>query len=1631
MSQIKLNVSLEFKKTISNNIVISVYDSTGIDVSGGYDVGGSGNSNPPVSKSSISSVKVRTKFRGTNVKRVYGVDLPHATFYLSNAFLDHPDKLYDDYSTPARFNAILNSGTHSNTITWLSPGSFFDADGFTYDPLSINNNSDTFGFGLWEFDYIIYKDYISGPIKQKHILASIGKANTATAPSVTITNVVGGNGDPGIPWTVGNNSDYITIKLFQTDVNGFVVSSVGTASTSPSGLVNLRDTTPTGGSTGYNYPRPHKEEVNRIVITPTYVPSIGGSVSPIDITDPILVNGFLSTGYNIIPSTFSLTDWGVGTGTFKIEYYYVESPSSFNINQTYYSSGGTYKLGESVVNLDFDSTNNGSVVSSVFAVNPSVYGAGFELPVKSSDKSFSLLRTNVALTSNIKVVVSSDYKLFLESFDSNSDLSATRFKHLQFNKEDLYDELLPFFYKGLPVDTAFDIKYDDDNDNLHQDFGRQYDDMYRSGCSNVDDTFYKEEFECLAPLYIKKDVFPTNFVVFRVDGPGILNLDKDNFKTEISDKLKCVTLFDLTPETSLGYFLNKSFISNNFFPLSPLEIDYRKFEFSRWNGIDYDGGGYTSKSLFMDGILEIEKTFFDLDKIVTDGYKNNKVVFPNIINLKFLFDDTPATPTSLRKWGINRYMGFYVNKMDLIATVTPYSPPKLNNSFRIKDNFIVDINNNSIDPIDGGWVDGNVYYLEIDGIFYRIVKSESSYKIVSDIDLSNRELDVNRQVIKIGSDNVISYNNDYNNTQFTISDITKADVLLIKIDNKYHVLKSSGSDIKIHTDYAFGISSNKFSYWINDPDPNYRVDIDFGNVSEDISPLSFGIYKLNFTDIKDFDNDIVDTKWSGFEYEEKDSLTMTNEPKMYKRDIDSGVDPYPIDDFTIDGEIVNVPASSEYVANGELFRIDDINDTLYDVWRKNPLFCKWSYMGSLSNMDESYRFNNSFYGDIFNRTVNIFNESPNRSDRNLDYFYTINPSSNKYINHSLHITDTLPNGNINTSFKFEVGKYFNNDNLSLNTKYDGDYFSYLFSKKEVLDSGLLFRNTNKYSLVNKGGGDVASSTLFRGIKFNIQQIDNVKFDGGNMVGISVKNTNIFDGYKFSILLSSLDKDIDDDFATVSNSLQWKVVGMWDIDKTYDMDDYVIYYDIFYKSLIGNNKINDPNVSPATSGGWSTIGKTQSVYWSPSATYSIGDFIYNNGDYYIRNSNNGVSDADFWNPGSVYNINLYVIYGGIIYKSKKVISAGTSILDTSAWEVSSSTVRWDIVSLWDSTKSYIIGDNVVYDKSLYISGVANIDKDPSSTNGYWTLRYNLEADSTKAYGTTVSGNNVILYNNSIYMCNSNTLSSKLDNGINIYINKKFGNILVNIYINDNTTINIKNANRDVLYSDINSKLTASNFIHVINNIGSKFGFINNIKYYVIEEDLTFKKYDITNISDMPYIITVDTPDRLDVRTNSLIYNVIDVNKNLYSVASSIVGKDIDVNSVNDYNGSSLGLSIYDNRDDISIVDNDHGLQNINYNILYRYSGEHMPVFKNIDLFERSTLSNDPIGNYKFDTTLTKFGITTDIASKVNRFSNILKFNNIPNILSIYPIIDEFGYFSKDVYIFKSNWDNEYYTEINKK
>ena len=363
-------------------------------------------------------------------------------------------------------------------------------------------------------------------------------------------------------------------------------------------------------------------------------------------------------------------------------------------------------------------------------------------------KSFQLIRTNTSLTTNVKLVVTSEDMLYLESFNSSNELNDIKYKHYLLSKDDYLEDKIPYFYDQLPVNLAFATKYDNDSTSTYKDYSYQFDTLYFSGADKIEDTWYSEEFEYFAPLYIRNYDLPTNFIILRVDDPSNYSLDSSNnfqissltnknFYSEIIDKWKCIDIFDLTTNTNIGKFLDKNYTSNPRFPSSPFYFDARRTEFSNWSGMDYDTGVFTEKDFYLEDTLAYDQLHFRFEKLITDGYKNNKLIFPNIINLKFLFDDTPATPDGLRKYSMNRYYGFYTESMDFVGNITSYKTPDIKPGLWLINNIIVtgvtgvtwdkcDLDFHwtypSVNPFIGDiWDDNTDYYIFLDNTddFYR------------------------------------------------------------------------------------------------------------------------------------------------------------------------------------------------------------------------------------------------------------------------------------------------------------------------------------------------------------------------------------------------------------------------------------------------------------------------------------------------------------------------------------------------------------------------------------------------------------------------------------------------------------------------------------------------------------------------------------------------------------------------------------------------------------------------------------------------------------------------------------------------------------------------------------------------
>jgi hypothetical protein len=103
-------------------------------------------------------------------------------------------------------------------------------------------------------------------------------------------------------------------------------------------------------------------------------------------------------------------------------------------------------------------------------------------------------------------MVDSNYKLSLDSINSDVNLSFDKYKNIPFTKKKYYDELIIFF-DGLPADIAYKIKYDNDVETMSSDFSNQYE-LYQFGARNIINNKITKKNEYFAPLYIDKNKLP-------------------------------------------------------------------------------------------------------------------------------------------------------------------------------------------------------------------------------------------------------------------------------------------------------------------------------------------------------------------------------------------------------------------------------------------------------------------------------------------------------------------------------------------------------------------------------------------------------------------------------------------------------------------------------------------------------------------------------------------------------------------------------------------------------------------------------------------------------------------------------------------------------------------------------------------------------------------------------------------------------------------------------------------------------------------------------------------------------------------------------------------------------------------
>ena len=304
--------------------------------------------------------------------------------------------------------------------------------------------------------------------------------------------------------------------------------------------------------------------------------------------------------------------------------------------------------------------------------------------------SFGLLRTNPKLTTNIKLIVDSKNKIFLESIDANQELAKSMYKGFEVNPYGSYSyDLKRFYHRNqeiLSEDSAYFLFEEDPGLDIKKEYNQQYDFTYAYGFTTKDSKYYSEEYSLFAPIWLERDNIPDYFVIFKLDGPSTVNIknpdivnslgstanydtdpyldslvsDPSNFNTNFIKKSKIVKTFDLSERSAIGKYI-KNHVEDSLFPESSLFVAFEPNQNSYWNGISYRNGGFCSigKDIYKEYTI-LDRTILQSDDIITNGFKTNSVVCANILNLEFLFDDVDQT-----KYNFSRYFGLYMSEVEL------------------------------------------------------------------------------------------------------------------------------------------------------------------------------------------------------------------------------------------------------------------------------------------------------------------------------------------------------------------------------------------------------------------------------------------------------------------------------------------------------------------------------------------------------------------------------------------------------------------------------------------------------------------------------------------------------------------------------------------------------------------------------------------------------------------------------------------------------------------------------------------------------------------------------------------------------------------------------------------------------
>ena len=577
---------------------------------------------------------------------------------------------------------------------------------------------------------------------------------------------------------------------------------------------------------------------------------------------------------------------------------------------------------------------------------------------------------------------------------------------------------------------------------------------------------------------------------------------------------------------------------------------------------------------------------------------------------------------------------------------------------------------------------------------------------------------------------------------------------------------------------------------------------------------------------------------------------------------------------------------------------------------------------------------------------------------------------------------------------------------------------------------LLFFYKNEYN---------QCETLFKGLKILTNEISDIKRDSNGVITkIISDNQGRYDGYKFSIMLSDV---YFEEYGTPYN-----VNGVTNYDSIMNIIDdgiHVIVNDIYKNILvIINIGITIPNNNGETFNYVTLFGEKDGLYDNKYRDGSIASSNYNSRKLVASNFINAINFPNekygFDNFIKYYNIrkeNGVTVVSDTFINGENIITNPPLVLtvgNPDPIKIKDNSFKVEIVDTPNIGK--LFGKDSILKRTENEKNVLTVKliQDDTITSTKEIYRYSgsyepifkdidLYQESIFCYTDYISGTTTGITTGTNNTTNAKSYGIRLDDHIDPDI-KKWADTMYICSDTTRTTYTYMSLPRTDKFSEFDSDyLICSNFnfnIPLDSTISGVTITINRKSHIVPTISRYVKDHTVSFINNAEYVGTPNSgvtiisgfTDSWGTGYTSVVYGYNDstpawVDSTTWTpslVNSSNFGVLVRCSVLNDP-GSHPDPIIWDVMPDIKCV-----------TVAIRFiSGSIWDEYSNSIYFDK---------NLKFDDTLYKFGTIDEVInSKVNiENKKILKFEDAK-----YPKVDQFGYSNSNRFIFKSDWDKDFY------